>query len=305
MLQGEEDIEACAARGEGAQGGAFSFGEFADAVGVVADVDASRVCVDDAVNDGEAQACARAAGGEEGVEHAGDDFGRDAWATVADAEAHDGDAGAAADGGADARATEFEAVFALFGGHGLHGVLHDVDEGLREQGGVAREFGAAAVADDVEMGHFGALVLADGEDAVEEISGGDGLHAELEFACEAEDITHDVLDDAGGRVDLSSDRGFGRVGGEVFLEHAGVEADGAEGIAHFVSDAGGHFSQRGETLAALDLFVGFVQFAGEAGDFGAERVVGGLQFACDVVEGREQAGEIGGSQAGGRSVAHA
>lgn len=201
-------------RGDGraACGGEFE-GEGGALVGAFAGgVEAALVAFDDGVADGEAQAAAfeAAAGlvGEEGFEGVGEGVGGHAAAVVGDGEGEGG--GAALEGEEDAAAV---------GLAGFEAVGEEVEEDLKELGGVALRgevVGGAVAAVDKFVAARGGEAVDEVDRAAGESVEGDGFGVAVDRLREVEELAGDVAAAEGFLADdLERVAGFGERGGVV------------------------------------------------------------------------------------------
>ena len=275
----------------------------------------AAVAVNDAFDDGEAEADADVAGGDERFGDVREIFERDAVAGVlainapgaAGGELVVGEVGGGGFGGADVEAAAFE--------HGLKCVAEDVLEGLGEANPVGVEFdGGGERFFDGDDGHFGAGgggFLAEDGDLEEAFLGefvGEVADAGVEeffevdvFGDDADGVGEEgeVLDKEVNAVDFVGDdvaelvAEFGFV--VAFREELGVNLDGDEGVFEFVGEAGGEAGE--EFFVGEFAFVGLLEFGfgevfeeGDGDEALADAEAGGEAGGADV-EGAPGAGE--------------
>lgn len=248
--------------------------------GVGEDFEAAAVGFDESAGGGKAQTTAACFGGEVGREDFGEDVLGDARSGVDDVDLHGGDAVgwiARGDGADDEFFGRDSSPTACGVVHGLYSVDHEVEDGLLDVGDIERDdelshgkVGAETHALGLGLGHEEVAEFVD--DAVD-IS---GVFVEAQFAGVIEEVLEDAteaLDFAAESGDaaleaLAFDVGDGGVAREFvdgFAQQLGVEADGAEGVFDFVSEAAGEAADFGEAFGSAGAAFGdLLAFEGAA-----------------------------------------
>jgi len=248
--------------------------------------------VDDAVDDGEAEAGALLARREERIEDALARVGGNAWAGVLDRQDHE--SAARTIGGAQPRLAGAKGDLADgTSAHGLDRVAHEVRHRLRHQRAVGAQLAAAV---DVQADLHRLLLeqpLAVGQRHGEDLAGARGLGVHARIAREAQHIAHDAIESVGGAADLvDARRRFGAVG-HIVLEELGVQRDGTQRVADLVGDARSHLAKRGQRARAAQALVGLRELGLQPLDLRAQRHMRLLQARHGLGEGAHELPEVG------------
>ena len=224
------------------------------------DLDEPTVVIDDAFDDGETDAGAVGAGGEEGIEEVAHRLGRDTGAGIDDFEHPT----------AGCRFSHTDRDIGARGG-GLDGVSDEVPQELTELGVVSLDDGTRLGAEIGDVDIFGAAAGAFSEeddiasDATEVCLGDVGGFG----SSEVEHIADEVIETGGFTLnDVAKVSVIGTQAGGV-AEQFDRGGDGAQGVSDFVSETRGDLAEIGEPFGALGALGGFLELtAGQAESLG-------------------------------------